>query len=790
MTRRDASWKGSSLAAQIVHAPVEVGSFRRHDGAGRGRNRIWLRPCACDLDCRRLNDARAPSALHSSHMISSGPARYTDLDACVEAVFQRVGKHVVLGLPVAIGKPNALVNAFVRRAAGDASLRLTIVTALSLRVPRGRNDLERRFLEPFAQRVFGDYVELEYVRMLEAGRLPANIEVVEFYLEPGAWLRNEHLQQNYLSSNYTHVARDGLARGLNVLAQLVAPPPAGEAPPGVLSLGANSDLTADLLPQIAAMRARSKPFALIGQLHPELPFMYGDALVAADTFDFLVETQGGALFCPPNAPIPLAEHAIALNVSTLIRDGGTLQVGIGELGDAIVNALQVRHQQPALYREALEAAGVLARHRRLIEKEGGTAPFERGLYGCTEMLADGFLDLYRSGILKRRVYPSARLQRLLDEGHLDETVNVRTLEALHAGGMNRMSFVDFNELREIGVFRDEVEYDRGMLSVCDGEQIRANFGDPQQRALIAERCLGQRLRCGVLCDSAFFFGPRAFYAALRALPEQERRLFAMRGVSFVNELYGHEWELKCAQRRHARFINTTMMVTGLGAAVSDALETGAVVSGVGGQYNFVAMAHALPEARSILCLRSTRTAHGVTRSTIRWRYAHVTIPRHLRDIVVTEYGIADLRGRTDRETVEALVQVMDARFQHAFVREAQHAGKLPRNYRIPDSARANDPRALHDTFGPWRIRGLFPDLPFGSDFTAEEVVLAKALRTLGAKASTWRGRLRLGLEALHSGERTAALQPYLARMGLQKAATTADAVRRRLLISALRKVVG
>src|SRR4029453_19333617 len=87
---------------------------------------------------------------------------------------------------------------------------------------------------------------------------------------------------------------------------------------------------------------------------------------------------------------------------TLVRDGGTLQLGIGELGDGIVHALQLRHQQPAIYREALEACGLLARHRRLIEAEGGTAPFERGLYGCTEMLADGFLDLYRSGILKRR----------------------------------------------------------------------------------------------------------------------------------------------------------------------------------------------------------------------------------------------------------------------------------------------------------------------------------------------------------------------------------------------------
>ncbi len=89
---------------------------------------------------------------------------------------------------------------------------------------------------------------------------------------------------------------------------------------------------------------------------------------------------------------------------------------------------------------------------------------------------------------------------------------------------------------------------------------------------------------------------------------------------------------------------------------------GRVVSGVGGQYNFVAMAHALPEARSILCLRSTRTSDGVTSSNVIWSYGHCTVPRHLRDIVVTEYGIADLRGRTDREIVEALVGIMDARF--------------------------------------------------------------------------------------------------------------------------------
>jgi acyl-CoA hydrolase len=724
-------------------------------------------------------------------MTPSAPLRFTAPDDCVEATFARVGKHVVLGLPVAIGKPNTLVNAFVARAVADSSLRLTIVTALSLRAPRGRSEIERRLIEPFSRRVFGDYPELDYLRLIERNQLPSNIEVLEFYLEPGAWLNNDHLQQHYLSTNYTHVARDVMRRGLNVIAQLVAAPPPDEAPAGLLSLGSNADLTADLLPQIAARRAsgNNRPFALIGQVHRDMPFMYGDALVTADTFDFLVQDPGTPLFSPPNLPIPATEHAIALNVSTLIRDGGTLQLGIGELGDGICYALQLRQKQPALYREVIESTGLLARHRRLIESEGGTAPFERGLYGCTEMLADGFLDLYRSGILKRRVYPSAKLQRLIDEGHIDERVSLRTLDALVEAGMSRMSFADFQEFREVGLFRDDVEYDRGVLVTPDGTQLRATFSDPEQRAQIAKTCLGESLRNGVLVDAGFFFGPKTFYAGLRNLPAVQRRMFAMRGISFVNELYGHEWELKCAQRRYARFVNTTMMVTGLGAAVSDALEDGRVVSGVGGQYNFVAMAHAMQEARSILCLRATRTAKGTVTSNIVWSYGHVTVPRHLRDIVVTEYGIADLRGRTDREVVEALVGIMDSRFQRQFVNEAQRAGKLPKDWIVPEAARANTPEQLAKKFAPWRARGLFAELPFGSDFTAEEIVLAKALRSLQAATQSWPGRVRAVLAAIMRGSATPAVQPYLARMGLERPDSLSQIMQCRFLTAALRKIL-
>jgi hypothetical protein len=232
-----------------------------------------------------------------------------------------------------------------------------------------------------------------------------------------------------------------------------------------------------------------------------------------------------------------------------------------------------------------------------------------------------------------------------------------------------------------------------------------------------------------------------------------------------------------------------MMVTGLGAAVSDALESGAVVSGVGGQYNFVAQAHALPEGRSILCLRATRTAHGRTQSNILWSYGHTTIPRHLRDIVVTEYGVADLRGRTDREVVEALVQVMDARFQDELVRAAQSARKLPRDYRVPDAARANLPQALHERFAPWRARGLFAELPHGGDFTPEEIVLAKALRALATQASGPLGRVRALAAALTSGSPDGSLQPYLARMGLERPGSFGGRMQQRLVVAALREIL-
>jgi len=414
------------------------------------------------------------------------------------------------------------------------------------------------------------------------------------------------------------------------------------------------------------------------------------------------------------------------------------------------------------------------------------------------MFASGFLELYRSGVLRRRVFDDARIQTLLNEERIGEAVDDRLLAALPGAGFESpLTRADFELLRKLGVFRRECRYVDGEIEIGESGasggaaargRIELRLEDPHVRRRLLASHTGRRLEGGMLLHGAFFLGPRGFYAALRDLPESERRQFSMGGVSFTNQVYGHDPALKVAQRRHGRFFNTTMMVTLLGAAVSDGLADGRVVSGVGGQYNFVAMAHALPGARSILAVRSTRNHNGVVGSNIRFSYPHATIPRHLRDLVITEYGIADLRGRSDQDVVAALLNIADSRFQDSLMREAQAAGKLAAEYRIPDSHRNNTPRALEQRFALSRARGLFSEYPFGTDLTREEIVLAKAMARLKRNTGQPFAKLRALVGAAFDPGIPATLMPHLERMQLAAPATPEERRWRRQLLRELKAV--
>ena len=234
---------------------------------------------------------------------------------------------------------------------------------------------------------------------------------------------------------------------------------------------------------------------------------------------------------------------------------------------------------------------------------------------------------------------------------------------------------------------------------------------------------------GIVLHAGFFLGSRAFYRSLREMPRDVVKKFGMTAIGYVNELY-HDEDNKRRARTKARFLNDAMMATVLGDVISDGLDDGRIVSGVGGQYNFIAQSFALEDARSAIALRATRSAKGRERSNILWRYGHTTIPRHLRDMIITEYGIADIRGKSDRDVIAAMLAITDSRFQDELLRQAKDAGKIEREFALPKSARDNTPDAIVRALKPAADAGLLPTFPFGTDFTAIEQRLIPALQVL------------------------------------------------------------
>jgi len=709
--------------------------------------------------------------------------RHDNPEFIIDRIIDKVGKNLVVGTPLAVGKPNHLLNALYNRAKINPDLNLKIFTALTLDKPKGKSLLEKRFLEPMAERVFGDYPDLDYEQDRQAGTLPPNVEVLEFYFPAGRLLHSDYAQQNYICSNYTHVARDMMDAGVNVLLQMVSK--GTYEGKECYSLSSNPDVTLDL---IRLMQKRYSDdgtlFALAAQVNQNLPFMYGDALVNRDTFDFVLVNADleYRIFGPPKMAVSDRDFLIGLYISTLIRDGGELQVGIGAIGDALVYTLLLRHRQNDVYQELLKDFGIIEKFGAIIDKIGGTAPFAEGLFAASEMIVDGFMELYEADIIKRKVYDDLIIQRLINEGKIDEAVTPGTLDLIlmRKGIHKAITEVDFDYLQKFGIFRRNLTFDDGEIMTPEGQTLSNDLDDLDNRERIYDYCLGDKLKNANVIHGGFFLGCQKFYDWLKNLSDEDRGLINMKSVQSINQLYGHE-EIDRLHRKDARFVNTCMMMTLSGSAVSDGLENNRVISGVGGQYNFVAMAHALPDGRSILNLRSTRiTGKGET-SSIVWNYGHMTIPRHLRDIVVTEFGIADLRGQTDREIIHRLLNITDSRFQQGLVNTTKKNGKISSDFTISAAFKQNRADEISSKLRKYKDHGLFKTFPFGTDLTEEEIFIGKALKILKKKKQNPPLMLATILKAFLTPADQKPYQKYLKRMKLEKANSFEEKLYQKLL---------
>jgi acyl-CoA hydrolase len=124
-------------------------------------------------------------------------------------------------------------------------------------------------------------------------------------------------------------------------------------------------------------------------------------------------------------------------------------------------------------------------------------------------------------------------------------------------------------------------------------------------------------------------------------------------------------------------INGALAIDVHGQVVADTID-GNQFSGIGGAEDFVAGAGLELSDRSLICLPSTYSKDGALQSRIVPQFgagAVITTPRHQVDVIVTEYGVAELEGRTVRERGQALAAIAHPRFRDELLVGA-HGGSL------------------------------------------------------------------------------------------------------------------
>jgi acyl-CoA hydrolase len=124
-------------------------------------------------------------------------------------------------------------------------------------------------------------------------------------------------------------------------------------------------------------------------------------------------------------------------------------------------------------------------------------------------------------------------------------------------------------------------------------------------------------------------------------------------------------------------INGALAIDIHGQVVADTIS-GGQFSGIGGAEDFVAGAGLELTDRSLICLPSTFEKDGELQSRIVPWFgpgAVITTPRHQVDVIITEYGVAELEGKTVRERGEALAAIAHPQFRDELLAAAERASK-------------------------------------------------------------------------------------------------------------------
>lgn len=160
--------------------------------------------------------------------------------------------------------------------------------------------------------------------------------------------------------------------------------------------------------------------------------------------------------------------------------------------------------------------------------------------------------------------------------------------------------------------------------------------------------------------ACFLLGTRRLYDFVHENPYVN-----MQPVDYTNNV------LIAAQVDNLISINSAIEVDLMGQVCADSVGS-MQYSGVGGQLDFVRSASLSKGGKSIIAFASTAKNDTISKIVPKLTDgAAVTTSRNDVHFVVTEHGIADLRGKTLRQRAEALINIAHPNFRESLRKEAQ-----------------------------------------------------------------------------------------------------------------------
>ena len=169
--------------------------------------------------------------------------------------------------------------------------------------------------------------------------------------------------------------------------------------------------------------ARARGALVIAQANPNMPYTYGDAQIYENEIDYIIDVDE-PLAEKPSHPATDISHEVGRLISAKVGDGSTLQLGIGEIPDAVIEQLHSR------------------RHLRIF----------------TEMFSDGVLGLHRAGALDPEIAITASFifgsRELYDWLHLNRDVRMlRTEKTNDPGQISRQAkMTSINAALQVDLF--------------------------------------------------------------------------------------------------------------------------------------------------------------------------------------------------------------------------------------------------------------------------------------------------------------------------------------------------